>query len=127
MCIRDSYLVLHRAGKLAFVQRPAGDIWQGLYDFPLVEAPEPLLPAGLLAARPVLEAAAFAGQHGPVTHVLTHQRIQARFFRFDLTENQEMDLGQPLLWADAPTAGQLPKPVLVLKYLQQAFPQKTPL
>ena len=119
------YLVLQQGDRLAFVQRQPGDIWQGLYDFPLVEAPEPLELAGILAARPQLLAGTPAGGYGPVTHVLTHQRLQARFFQFDFS-GKELPAGLgKLVWADETAATQLPKPVLVVRYLEYFFQEKT--
>lgn len=65
-------------------KRPAGDIWQGLYEFPLVEG-DGLLSVDELTAHPqfkksigtVKNITPFQDVH---RHILTHQRIIARFF-----------------------------------------------
>lgn len=84
--VTDRYLVYiyFRSGRDTFLRRrPAGDIWQGLYEPFLAEfdhAPqsaeiESLPSLQALPARPVLTEIARG-----VTHVLTHRRLHADFY-----------------------------------------------
>ncbi len=119
------YLVVaSAAGKLLMSARPAGDIWQGLYDFYLLEAdalqeepdalPEDVLLQELLRLQPGYEASP------AYSHQLTHQRLHVRFFRFNLTEKQEKKLVIPpeFAWFSPSEVDQIPKPVLIQNYLK---------
>lgn len=95
ICTADGYTLLRRRG--------GGDIWQGLFEFPLIESERPLTPAEV--ERHVLDAKAF----GPalqsrededistcghrltaiardVRHLLTHQRLHADFYCLTLPQ-----------------------------------------
>ena len=80
-----NYLVLQDSGKLIIEKRMANDIWNGLYQFPLVEtsasvagkkgflkeiAHKKLLPVNLLK---------ITGESSEIRHQLSHQTIMARF------------------------------------------------
>lgn len=90
--VRDrylNYLDLCCGGEFLLQRRPAGDIWQGLYDLPLIEC-DRLLTAAELAADArfgSLTAGCDPRIEGIVTpppHQLSHQRLHARFFRIVL-------------------------------------------
>ncbi len=81
-----NYFVLEQDGLVLMKQRPAGDIWQQLYDFPLVEtSAEHYAVPGELQEK----TAALFGRDvilRPVInkkHVLTHQIIYVQFFVLD--------------------------------------------
>lgn len=68
-------------------RRGAGDIWQGLYEFPLIETPEPV-EYTVLAAMPefcaLFEDTGTVRLAGTVTmpvHQLSHRAIHAVFYR----------------------------------------------
>jgi len=66
------HLIMHH-GDTFVVQREAGDIWQGLYEFLMIETPvseEPLI-VGRSDRLIAIEDS---------VHILSHQRIKARFF-----------------------------------------------
>lgn len=84
--IRDRYfhyLIIRQEEQVLMSQRSAGDIWENLYEFPLVET------AGLVEPSELNENEDFL-QHFPqaevqplgpvVRHLLSHQRIHARFY-----------------------------------------------
>ncbi len=120
------YLVLgDEAGHLWLRQRGAGDIWQGLFDFWLVEAPAPLTVEALLAT-PALSAfcqldVRLVGQQGPFRHVLTHQRLEAYFYRFVVHSSAVEWLArhapQQLVQLTPAEVAAVPKPVLITNYL----------
>jgi A/G-specific adenine glycosylase len=108
-------------------QRGEGDIWQGLFDFPLME----------LKVRKDLEEEVhcFTYQNNFQTlnviknpyvfkHILTHQRIFANFVKFVVKDNERSSLTE---WAkergfqvvDEGQLERLAKPRLILKYLNE--------
>lgn len=79
-----NYLVIRTPKGLLMRQRSGKDIWQGLWELPMVETARPGTPAVLRKAfteqssgAPITE---FKKMHGPVEHVLSHQRIVAVFW-----------------------------------------------
>jgi len=120
------YFVLRHGEQVYLKARPAGDIWQGLYDFALAETETAELPAAELlrhveALGGQLDASQAAEPRPPVAlrHVLSHQKIEARFHAVDLAaalpETTRRDLG--LRAYSAAEIEQLPKPVLISNYL----------
>lgn len=90
--IRDRYfhyLHLTSEGRTLLNRRAEGDIWQGLYEFPLIETAEPcdfvalttteLFKQWLGDCRYTLRAT-----HPMPTHTLSHQRLHATFYRLEI-------------------------------------------
>lgn len=120
------YFVLRHGEQLYLKERLAGDIWQGLYDFALAETDGADLPA----AEVLRHVAALGGQPDTsrvaedrpaptLRHVLSHQKLEARF--------HAVALAAPLPAATLRDTGlraysaaeieDLPKPVLISNYL----------
>lgn len=83
------YFLIEQNGKTAVEQRREKDVWQDLYQFPLIEAERALTPPELTEAlqkklgttkKPELQTA------GTATQRLTHQLIHFFFFRLQLGE-----------------------------------------
>jgi len=72
-----NYLAITDGTSTLIQRRAGGDIWQGLYEFPLVESSSPMQPDAVLKSLGVTDHATVRDHHGPVKHVLTHQRIIA--------------------------------------------------
>jgi A/G-specific adenine glycosylase len=79
------YLVFSNGQGIWLGSRRNKDIWQGLYEFPLIET------SGKVSTESLMKTeswSGFVGRHGikpskvsvPVKHVLSHQEIQARFY-----------------------------------------------
>ncbi len=115
------YAVAGSRGSFWVRQRGPGDIWEGLYEFPLLET-EHLLSPGEIPGR-VLETW-FSGVRNPVfhgctparVHALTHQRIHAVFCRIELPEPPEIDDNQAIL-INLPELFRLPVSRLTDRYL----------
>lgn len=124
--VRDrylNYLHLTAQGMTLLHRRGSGDIWQGLYDFPLIEssAPAPLeeldlapLSIGRFHLRHRVEMA---------PHLLSHQRLHARFYHL------EVEALPPIEGCIAIPEAELDRyaiPRLIDRYLQScaAEPQK---
>jgi A/G-specific adenine glycosylase len=115
------YLALERSGYLALRERTGRDVWAGLYDFYLVEAEE-FLPFDELAERDefwgeVAPLGTLVEASEPVTHVLSHQRILAQFWRVQLPDGPSPVLPAHLRWYTPEEVDALPKPVLMTNYL----------
>ena len=87
----DYLRIADARGRLWVRRRGGGDIWQGLYDLPLVEG------ATGFAERPQLEErlrqagiadVELLGRSQPRKHVLSHQELRARFWSFALRQNR---------------------------------------
>ncbi len=103
-----NYLHLTDGRHTLLHRRAAGDIWQGLYEFPLIETEQPLDAAALAgeeAFRRLIGATPFRLSASKVMppHQLSHQRIYATFHRIEVealhaTEAwivvEEADLGE---------------------------------
>ncbi len=81
--VRDrffNYLVLHDGKKVIIRQRGEGDIWQGLFEFPLLEGDQLEEKDFLKAALQRSKEAEIEYISEEVVHLLSHQRLHARFF-----------------------------------------------
>lgn len=120
------YYFIQRGKKILMTLRDQKDIWQGLYDFPLLEeihstSMEKII--GRMLAKTGLSS--FSGsQNGKsrdYRHILTHQIIHARFIKFDWRKKNELPAGLPFAgakWYSPRQIAQLPKPVLISRYLE---------
>ena len=84
------YLVVRRGENTFIRRRGPGDVWQRLYDFPLIERTE-LLTRTEIATDPELEKLfgflpEISAASIPFRQVLSHQKIQAKFFEIELPE-----------------------------------------
>lgn len=84
-----NYLHLTCGGESLLARRAAGDIWQGLYEFPLIESDRPLEYSELAAGE---EFRSLLGACGPLHHAgsaalpvhrLSHRAIHAVFHRIE--------------------------------------------
>lgn len=90
--VRDRYfhyLHLQCEGKTLIHRRREGDIWQGLYEFPLIERAEPCDFATLCTSEGFcswLQACRFTlrATRTMAPHILSHQRLHATFYRLEV-------------------------------------------
>ncbi len=124
---RYFYYYLIRSGKkILMTLRDQKDIWQGLYDFPLMEEIHSTSKGKIMdqmLAKTGLSSS-FASQnviYKDYRHILTHQIIHARFIRFDWQQKNKLPAGSPFAkskWYSPRQIAQLPKPVLISRYLE---------
>ncbi|WP_232066251.1 A/G-specific adenine glycosylase [Hymenobacter lutimineralis] len=118
------YLVLRYQDLVYMRKRTGKDIWQGLYDFALVETELPAIaPTTLLDAVAAL-GATLAINHAEepsaiFRHVLSHQKLEVRFhslaLQAPLSDQQLRVTGlQPFTQAEVES---LPKPILITNYI----------
>lgn len=121
------FLIPHPVKGILMQKRGAGDIWQHLWELPLVETDK------LLSVKHVVKLSGLPLQSSEILnvnfsdykHVLTHQLIRARFFIFP-AEALVADPAFPLQWQKDPVNSGLPMPRLIDKYLKTYKPGVIP-
>ncbi|SDY42428.1 MULTISPECIES: A/G-specific adenine glycosylase [Rhodonellum] len=121
-----TYLHITSGNETVIRQRTAGDIWQGLHDFPLIESNDlDLENLQLLLLDPELNSLdpTVNLNSGKIfKHLLTHQRIFAKFISLEIERIHRANL---LIWAEKQgyllvndsELENLGKPRLILKFL----------
>ncbi|HMM11053.1 MAG TPA: A/G-specific adenine glycosylase [Bacteroidales bacterium] len=134
--IRDrwfNYLVINiqqndKPPVLVVAKRNYDDIWKGMYEFPLIESKSKLNAEQLQAlARPLLDALGHwqpLGVYHAAPHQLTHQRIMASFFEFNLKAAVDFNLPNGLSLANAEQFRAKPLPKLIETYLNNNSTQR---
>ncbi|WP_299758951.1 A/G-specific adenine glycosylase [uncultured Pontibacter sp.] len=121
------YIVFELEGSFYLRKRLEGDIWQGLYDFYLYESDTKDLPTERLLQE--LREAGVPVQNAQLQppakdykHVLSHQKITARFYRIKLKAPLKEEVLQETRLAlyNTEKIEALPKPVLISSYLKDA-------
>ncbi len=108
------YLVIRCGGQVVWNKRGEGDIWTGLYDFPLLEQENFPWKENLRQ-----EAFLFPKKY---RHLLSHLRILGSFWEVELSSDKFPELGK---WCqkegfdliDEQQIDALPKPKLIVRYL----------
>jgi len=116
-----NYLILKNGQKVWMKERVQGDIWQGLYDFPLWT--DSLGVEGLLSLEKKALEDLF-DQLDVYKHILTHQVIYAKFLLVEISAHQAKELNISEHKGDfysIDEVNKLPKPVLVSRYLNEAI------
>lgn len=93
-----NYLVIHLNNSFLFRRREAGDIWEGLYEFPLIESfflPTPEELPGLISENELFKSVNFEiiGFSEPISHLLSHQKLHIRFIHLRLNNFEEINSG----------------------------------
>jgi A/G-specific adenine glycosylase len=114
------YLVFKRGKSLLMKKRVEKDIWNGLYDFPLIENDKPVHVKKILNNTGWLKKLAKKDDSIVITdtykHILTHQTIFCRFVI--ITEPAKAALSdQSSKFYSFAKISQLPKPVLISRFL----------
>ena len=118
-----AYLVFTNGEQYYMRQRGPKDVWQGLYDFHLIEcpsAPDPDQIMGDLSKmtdQPIL----LNDESVEYKHILTHQRIFAKFFLIKVQDVSWLEAGHELNTYSVEEMGDLPKPKLIQNYLEDAI------
>lgn len=125
--VRDryfNYLVLRQNASLLMQKRGANDIWQNLYEFPLLESTRPLSPAELVLDERFTQLfgfePVFKKVHGPVKHLLSHQRLHAQFFELEISDKHHFNQDN-WQWVALHEINNLAKPKLIFDFLVNFF------
>jgi A/G-specific adenine glycosylase len=88
-----NYLVINLKNEIVLQKRGGKDIWEGLYQFPLVESEQELHSYGQLmqlsGSTIPYESMAFKKNHRPKKHLLTHQELHPVFWEIDWTGSKK--------------------------------------
>ena len=123
--VRNRYFnyFLIRSGKSLYLRkRPEGDIWQALYDFPLIETKKPVS-SGKLTTLPEFNALLNGREYTIhnigeyLSHKLTHQHIYARLSELSFTDKLKEPENFPWIKIPAGELNAFPVPRLVEKLL----------
>jgi A/G-specific adenine glycosylase len=114
------YVVFKKGKSLLMKKRNEKDIWNGLYDFPLIENEKPMKFEKLLGSTKWLKGKIKKPSSvivsGPYKHILTHQTIFCRFVIIDDTGSASIS-DRNLKFYSYSKITQLPKPVLISRFL----------
>ena len=101
-------------------QRSGKDIWQGLYDFALIEAPRRLGEARIIAEINQRFNTHVQPENVTISrsykHILTHQRLFSRFIVIDANGSFALSKGSLKFYSPKKIAA-LPKPALISRFL----------
>lgn len=115
-----NYIVLKSGNDLAMRKRKEKDIWNGLFEFLLIESDAEINESELLedlANNHSIHQKPFKSSE-TYLHILSHQRLHAKFYIFEVENRQEIErLG--LVFYKKQESEKLAKPVLILNYLRE--------
>ena len=117
-----NYLVISFEEKYLLKARGPKDIWQGLYDFALIESIE-AQDTELVLNKLKTDRFELLSTDGPIKHVLTHQQIFARFIALKIEDFDTFERLKEAFGCKAFTAAEIetvPKPILIENYLKDA-------
>ncbi len=92
------YFLMERDGAILMSQRPEGDVWTNLFEFPMLETSAMLSLDELQAStafRDIFGDAQLIPIEGVQKHVLSHQNIYARFYKLG---NIDTDIAKKSNW-----------------------------
>lgn len=118
-----TYIIIEHRGRLLMRKRQSGDIWNGLYDFFLIEKPRLLNPEKLLLDYTELKTASPVAVSEVYKHVLSHQHLMTRFVWIKIQDDQQV---KPLMkendlaFYSKKQVANLPKPILVTRFLHES-------
>ncbi|MDA0196764.1 MAG: A/G-specific adenine glycosylase [Bacteroidetes bacterium] len=120
-----NYPVFFYENRILMKKRNNSDIWKGLYDFHLIEFEHQMNLESLIEKlnkeiSPSVFQSSFINQSKDYQHILTHQRIHARFFKIGLKDStfaKELASKLNLISFSKTEIEKIPKPRLIEKYL----------
>lgn len=122
------YFILHYKDKIGMNERQHKDIWQGLYDFYLVEEKQFKNPETIRGNETVEWIIKNGGimlhESRAFKHILTHQHIHAKFFHVRMKDallsNSQLKMKNTAYYSINEIMD-LPKPILIDNYLKEEF------
>jgi A/G-specific adenine glycosylase len=114
-----NYFVIEKDNRFLMIQRAEKDIWSGLYDFYLVESKDKLAELDVIEndfLQKILSKSIIKNVSENFKHILTHQRIEAKFWHLVL--NHDVNVNDNYRFYTLQEIEALPKPILIEKYLK---------
>lgn len=116
-----AYFIIECKGKVLVRQRVSKDIWQGLWEFYLVEMPnlesieEEISKDPFLSA--VVQQSLMTSLVSPPTHLLSHQKIFCQAWLVQVGDHFEIPENDQFRWIEPQDFTNLAKPVLLLNLI----------
>lgn len=117
------YLVINHRGKLLMRKRKPGDIWNGLYDFMLLETRRPTKAEKLWKEEISLKNTPVTKVSGIYKHILTHQQLITRFIQITIASTESLKplmKSEELKFYTMSQVEHLPKPILINRFLKES-------
>lgn len=114
-----NYLVIIQGGAILMNKRGPNDIWQNLYDLPLIETPHQVRAHELLGSEEVRSRwgnLTIGKVTGPVKHVLSHQKLFAQFI--EVSNADEGLFGDQYVFVPPDKLNDLAQPKLIFEFLR---------
>jgi len=106
-----TYLIFLDNDRTFLQKRVAKDVWQHLFQFPLIESQEPLGPAEIITRAGAVPD--YLSEE--ITHVLSHQKIHARFA---IIKQAAENIGTDWIMVNVSDIANYPLPRLIDRYLE---------
>ena len=117
------YFLIEQNDKFVMRKRVGRDVWEGMYDFYLIESSQGCSLEVLLEHDEWLNNTLLNGivmsESGTFTHVLTHQKIQTKFWYIQVNPDFSLNLPENHAFYNLSEVDDLPKSTLVNNYLTQ--------
>jgi A/G-specific adenine glycosylase len=118
------YLVIRSKNKYLMKERGGKDIWQGLYEFPMVEE-SALMEVGTLLKKQYGNALAkkviIKSESPEYKHILSHRNLHVKFWVLESDEIAEKLVNnEDFRFFSIKAIHDLPKPVLINKFLEES-------
>ena len=114
------YFVIQHKDQLLMKERTGKDIWQGLYDFYLIESKRNQKVESFLKEN-ILKNYSIEMQSKPIKHILSHQQLLVKFFYVEIKSKKDfLEFGKDnqLKAFSKIEIEKLPKPILIDNYLK---------
>ncbi len=118
-----NYVVINQRGKLLMRKRKPGDIWNGLYDFMLLETRRPIKAEKLWKEEKSLKNIPVTKVSGIYKHILSHQQLITRFIQITITSTESLKplmKREDLKFYTKSQVEHLPKPILINRFLKES-------
>lgn len=111
------YFVIRKGKKILLRRRDEKDIWQGLFDFYLIETKKAQSIEKLTRGNKILKKTEIKEISKIYKHILSHQHLMARFISMNESTLPQDELKNGFKYYTKNEIKKLPKPVLILNYL----------
>ncbi|HTH58403.1 MAG TPA: A/G-specific adenine glycosylase [Cyclobacteriaceae bacterium] len=115
-----NYFVIRTREKTLMRQRNGRDIWQGLYDFYLIETPKSKKAESMIQQDKFLSESHIIKTSRIFTHLLSHQKLKVKFIEVEQPASKKSERVAKKLGLKAFTKkeiSKLPKPILIDRFL----------
>jgi A/G-specific adenine glycosylase len=118
-----NYFIFKQGDRIGMQERSARDIWKGLYDFPMIESESDIESPDDLTGNEFVSSILQVGVISQIpklyTHLLTHQRLNVRFWWVNIPESKLISLPSHVSFYTPDEVHDLPKPILIDTVLKE--------